>query len=495
VASLRSLFFSSLLVLGPLAPDLVRADAPRWIEPGDLALRDAVERLVDERVIDTPLLAWPIAHAELGRVLAEARARGRVTGEFEPLVARVEAAIGLRRRAWTIAAGNPSDLRIFEDAPRESAELAVSTPWAAGERVGGRARVVLAADPLDGQELRPDGSYAALRAGNWLVSAGWQDRWWGGGLDGSLQLSSNARPVFAASVDRETAAPFESRWLRWIGPWTFGTFVGALEGSRPDVNDALLWGLRIAARPLPGLELSVTRNAQFCGDKPPCGLDAFWDVLVGNDNVGESIAAEDEPGNQLATYEARWGGQVGAVPLSLYVQRTGETIDNRFPRPLRTLNLVSISTWGDWGTASRWRAHLEYSGTICADLDPDSRAPDCGYENNLFTAGYRYRRRVIGHSTDSDTRQWVVGLAVESGVRSWTARLRRAEVNRIGFAPQPNQLLSPFPQLWWVAEGTLRQPLGAGSVDLGFGLEHRRDELRDRSTLHPRGYLRWSRDF
>lgn len=473
-----------------------RAAAPAWIPPGDERLRDAVERLVDDRVLDLPVLAWPLAAAELRGALDAAREAGRVQPRHEAVVARIESALAPPTRAWFAAAGEPTDLRGFEDAPRENAELGARWRW---DAEGGDFAAVLAgrvvANPADGQYVRPDGSHVVDRQGNWLLSAGWQDRWWGGGRDGSLQLSSNARPVFALSLDRETSRPFETRWLSWLGPWTFGTFFGALERHRPDSNHALLWGLRAAARPLPGLELSITRNAQFCGDKPPCSARAFWDVFVGNDNVGESVSAADEPGNQLATYEARWGGRVGPVPLLVYVQRTGETIDNKFPRPLRTLNLVSLGTWGELDGGGRWRAHLELSSTTCADLESDIRNPDCGYENTLFSAGYRYRGRVFGHSTDSDSRQVALGLQFESARRSWSTLLRRAEINRIGFVPQRNHLLSPGPQLWWVGEARLRQPYAGGDLELSLGVEHRRDELTRDTSLEPIGYLRWSQAF
>jgi Capsule assembly protein Wzi len=423
-----------------------------------------------------------------------ARRDGRVAPAQEPLVSRVEAALAPARREWSAAAGDPSDLRVFEDAPRESGELGFRQSWRDSERVAAVLRLRVALDPADGQHLRPDGSHATARAGNWLATAGWQDRWWGGGREGSLQLSSNARPVFAFSLDRETSRPFETRWLSWIGPWTFGTFMGALEGNRPDSNHALLWGLRAAFRPLPGLEFSLTRNAQFCGDKPPCGFGAFRDVVLGNDNQGENVLAADEPGNQLATYEMRWGGRIRAVPLSLYVQRTGETIDNQFPRPLRSLNLISLSTWGDTSANSRWQAHVEFSTTTCADFD-DAESANCAYENGVFTAGYRYRGRVLGHSTDSDSRQWAVGMLLDEGSRSWMARLRRAEINRVGAVPQSNHLLSTGPQLWWVAEGLLKQPFRGGNVELALGLEHRKDRLTDDTDLEPRGYLRWTQAF
>ena len=50
----------------------------------------------------------------------------------------------------------------------------------------------------DGIQL--DGSYISARLGNWSTTFGQVDRWWGPGWDGSLILSTNARPIPAISL-------------------------------------------------------------------------------------------------------------------------------------------------------------------------------------------------------------------------------------------------------------------------------------------------------
>ena len=67
--------------------------------------------------------------------------------------------------------------------------------------------------------------------GNWSASLGKVDRWWGPGWDGSLILSTNARPIPAISLDRRIAEPFENKWLSWIGPWSFHSFIGQNGGG------------------------------------------------------------------------------------------------------------------------------------------------------------------------------------------------------------------------------------------------------------------------
>ena len=476
--------------------------AQAWLAPGDPGLRRLVERLVDDRALDLPTLNWPIPRRDLESAIAAAHARKDLAPDKLADLAELETRLGgpsTRSRSagtWSIAAGDPTDLRGFIDAPRAYGEAGIDWQWqdpaAAGEaRWSGELHVTAMLDPADGTALQPDGTYLALSLGNALFTAGWQDRWWGNGSDGSLQLSSNARPVFALSLDRERSTPFETPWLRWLGPWTMGTFFGALESRRIDSNHALLWGFHSATRPLPGLEISVTRNAQFCGSTRPCGASIFWNVLTGRDNRGENVSAAKEPGNQVATYEVRWSGELGAMPIAVSYQDTGETIDNKIPRPLRSLELISLATWGDYDTGTRWRAHLEFSSTTCSDFNY-AQAADCGYENGIFTGGYRYRGRVLGHSTDSDSRQYTLGVALDDGRSSREILLRRAEINRIGSIPQRNHLLAPNgPQTWWTLEAYWRRELSRGRLELQACVERKREDLRGTVTTEPRGWLRY----
>ncbi len=236
---------------GPFVAPPARAQA--WLAQGDRDLREAIERLVDERVLDIPLLAWPMpledarsAIATVGRAV-ESGQRTLTPGQAAA-IARIESRLNLVRGEWSLAAGDPSELRGFADAPRERGELGVRLRWRGNGPISGELRARVALDAADGQAARPDGSYLAATTGGWIWTAGFVDRWWGGGQEGSLQLSNNARPVFALALDRGRSQAFETRWLRWLGPWTVGTFFGALEPHRPDINHALQWGARAAPR-------------------------------------------------------------------------------------------------------------------------------------------------------------------------------------------------------------------------------------------------------
>ncbi|MEL0611389.1 capsule assembly Wzi family protein, partial [Vibrio echinoideorum] len=50
-------------------------------------------------------------------------------------------------------------------------------------------------DSQDDEDVRLDGSYIAAILCNWVVSAGYQQQWYGAGWDTALTMSTNARPL------------------------------------------------------------------------------------------------------------------------------------------------------------------------------------------------------------------------------------------------------------------------------------------------------------
>ena len=248
-----------------------------WLAPGDVRLRHDLQLLVDEGLLDLPISAWPIAVSDLAHALSavdETRVRALSDSQSAALARlRAEAREGRPTRELRLrGAARPTPLRTFAGEPREEGELELSASGFVGERWGGRLQIGIVADPDDEEEFRLDGSYFAGKFGNWVVTAGALERWWGSGWEGSLQLSSNARPVPALSLDRAVSTPFETKWLSWIGPWRLTTFMGYMEGDRNDYDHPLLFGFRVSARPLDGLEISLERNAQWCGEGRSCRL-------------------------------------------------------------------------------------------------------------------------------------------------------------------------------------------------------------------------------
>jgi hypothetical protein len=256
----RLILTASAIVLALAATP---AFADPWARPGDLALRHDIQLLADAGLIKSPVNAWPIPWATIAHDLGASEglegltpavlgARARVTQRL----ATVRGLRGLQPNAKLSARTDSFWTRNFEDTPREESEARVGLSWF-GDRFAARAQVSFVPDPLPGdQEWRGDGSYIAAVIGNHIVHAGALDRWWGPSHTDTLILSSNARPVPGIGIERNVAKPFESRWLSWLGPWTYSYYWGFLESNR-EVPDARLMAFRFR---LPA--------AQRPGDRP-----------------------------------------------------------------------------------------------------------------------------------------------------------------------------------------------------------------------------------
>jgi hypothetical protein len=498
-----------------------------WIAPGNVQVRHDIQLLVDGGVINLPTTYWPIATSDLANALSHLSHNvgevDRRSGEGDSHLSRVGtgevaqsagegalsapqlAAIARLRRiasegTSTIgfeldAAARPTTLRTFEDTPREEGELTAYAAGFFGNRFGGRLEVTAAIDPDDDEAVRLDGSYAAAKLGNWIVTLGAQERWWGSGWEGSLILSTNPRPVPAIALDRAVSTPFETKWLSWIGPWRLTTFMGRMEGDREDYDHPLLWGMRISARPLEGLELSVDRTAQWCGEGRSCTLDDFWNVLSGNDNAGENVDPEDEPGNQLASYEIRWASPIGDGNYAAYFQHTGESIDNNIPRPYRSLDLAGVELWGDTSTSgASWRTVFEWAQTRCGGTENGEKLWDCAYNNAIFNPdGYRYYGRPLGHSMDGDGEMYSARFVrVDAAANTFSAVGRYSKINQGGAVPDTRHSIAPGPEQWIGLDLSYRRVIGKGWIEGGIGIDQRDRDWNDTDSTLPRMWLSWT---
>jgi hypothetical protein len=486
-----------------------------WLAAGSVQLRHDINRLVDEGILDLPLTSWPIATSDLASALDRARDaadKATTSGVAQGTVPALSAAqtAALERLGKVANAGHatlgvevsgasrPLDLRGFEDTPRETAEFTGYAAGFFGSRLGGRLEVSAAANPSDDETVRLDGSYVAGIFGNWIVTLGRQERWWGSGWEGSLILSTNARPVPTISLDRAVSLPFESKWLSWIGPWRVTTFIGRMEGNRQDFDHPLLWGLRLTARPLKGLELSIERTAQLCGEGRSCTFDDFWNMFTGKDNEGENIAANKEPGNQLASWDIRWASPITSADYTLYWQHTGESIDHHIPRPYRALDLMGVETWGDWGSAgSSWRAGFEWANTRCGGTENEKKLWDCAYNHHIYDPdGYRYYGRALGHTIDGDGDSYSVRfIHVDPAANALTLVARFSKVNEGGQVPDERHSVAPGPENWVGFDASYRRMFGDSWLEGGAGADQRDRLWKGDNITVGRAWVSWHRPF
>jgi capsule assembly protein Wzi len=478
---------TSIVLLAVVTP----AAADPWIAPGDARLRHDLELLADAGIVRAPLITWPVSWAEVARDVDRQPAGAGRAAWVDAALARVRAAARDATRTGRVGvtariAGSeePMALRRFGDTPRGEGELSAGAQYT-GERFAFRLQATAVANAEDGKELRPDGSYAAVVLGNWMLHAGYVDRWWGPGWEGSLVYGSNARPIPSVTIERNFSDALEHPWLRWIGQWRFAATMGQLEGTRDDFPDARFFGARLTWKPHARVEVGISRSAQWCGEGRPCDAGTFWDLLIGNDN---DQARAEQPGNQMAGFDARWS--MPWLPVAVYGQITGE--DEAGALPSQYLGLFGVEVTGGFGDRS-WRAHLEYADTACSFYDSEPHF-GCAYHNAIYSDGYQYLDRSIGHALDGDSEQLAAGLMlVEADGSSWELAAQTADVNRA--ADNPVHSVEPGAARIRSADIRHRRLLWGGDLAVGVGYERRERDAPARDSSDARGFLQWTRQF
>jgi hypothetical protein len=188
-----------------------------------------VQLLADHGVIRSPAMTWPMSWPDIARDVLAAPVPVANDPLLEHALERVRRAArdasltgpgGLEWRAASSA--DPTPLRTFADVPREEGEVAVAMS-VMSERIAGRIEVTAVANPQRrGRAIRFDGSYLGFNVGNFMVSAGYMQRWWGPGFEGSSILTgTNARRDRSRASPSSATTPTRSstRWLKWLGPW------------------------------------------------------------------------------------------------------------------------------------------------------------------------------------------------------------------------------------------------------------------------------------
>jgi hypothetical protein len=490
----RCLVFVAAVLACPAAMN-VRAEP--LAAPGDVRFRQDLQLLNDSGLTDIPLTTWPISLGNVDNALNEIDP-GLTTGAAQRALERTRFRLSRELDRYNLdvvfgAAGaeNPRIIRSFENTPRENGEGFLKLSWL-GQRFSINLAGHYVSDPVDGDEFRPDDTYVGMALGNWVLTAGWQDRWYGPGRNSSLILSNNARPAPGLMLQRNNSTPFASKWLSWIGPWSLTTFMSQLD-DEGGVEDALLFGIRGTFRPIPSLEIGVTRTAQWCGEDRPCDFSTFLDLLVGNDNRGVNVDPDSEPGNQLAGVDLRWR-LPRDVPAALYLQWIAEdgAPGNRLLGSW--LRQVGIEHWGSLGD-SDYSAWLEVADTACNDGAygfGDIKEEECAYQHSIYTSGYRYKHRALAHSADGDSLTYATGASlVQSGGQAWNATLRYMEINRAGL-PDPGHSLSPTPIEVADFFVTYDRDTRYGRFYIGLGFQAEKDLVLDTESEDWSGFIQWS---
>lgn len=493
-----------------LAWPLAAAAGP-WAPPGDLILRHDVQLLADAGVIRSPVTTWPITWATLDADIANIppEVTAGLTDEERVSLARLRKRVernkeltGLQPSAEVSVRNDDFWLRTFEDTPREKSEIRAGVSWMGG-RYAMRLQGSYVNDPdPDDQEWRMDGSYAAVVLGNQILSAGAIDRWWGPGWDNTLIYSNAARPIGGFALERNVAKAFETKWLSWIGPWTYSVFWGFLGHDRA-VPNARLLATRVAFRPTEALEIGLARSAMWCGSGRPCDADALWDIIKGKDNSGEAgITPETDPSNQMAAIDGRWQSPFGDGPWAIYTQWVANDETNNTPS--EWFGQVGVEWWGRLDTrwiSGAYTAHVEVTETL-AEFWESEPAYNRVYNHATYLSGYRYEGRSIGAAADGDSLVVSAGLTlVEDDDRSWNGLVRWSKLNQdgdgTGFDLVNSVAIDETDT--WEAHLSHRRHFMLGDFDLGWvsvglGFQHSENQVTGSQQDDVQGFLQWTWD-
>ncbi|WP_394242551.1 capsule assembly Wzi family protein [Vibrio astriarenae] len=465
--------------------------AKPWIEPNDLHLRADLQLLANAGIITVPITTYPLMW---DGVINDVRNNGYLakSGMTVDAVRRVTRAFQASQQTNVkLEAGVASEASRFQHfgtPMREKAEVTAGYN-AQGNWWAYNVEATYAYDAQDDEDMRLDGSYIAAIMGNWVVSAGYQQQWYGPGWDTALTMSTNARPLPSVNVTRHNPEAFDVPVLEWLGPWTMTTGVGWMNDER-FMEDTLLWTFRGTIKPHPNFEFGVSRVAQICGSNPnvdnDCDANTWWNMLIGNSNQREGNDAVTT--NQLASVDARWGSVYRGLPYSLYWESMGEDAVtlSRFPPFQAKSYLYGADISFDFARQSI-TAFFEYSETMPNCLGVKG---NCAYEHNTYRSGYRYYNRVLGSTYDNDANTYTLGLIGFSHLSGhrWKTNVRYLELNKNGSNRYPdeggNQVSQDGEDLWNIDISYLF-PIRQGEIELGaeYSFIKYRDDRSDENNL------------
>ncbi|MEY2686063.1 MAG: hypothetical protein RL375_261 [Pseudomonadota bacterium] len=409
--------------------------------PG-IGARHALTLLADQADLPLTLTQWPLPAAAVSEALqalprnlspALERARDIVQADLRRAgAARVD--LRLRPRADTLVG--------FGDNYAPASSLAFGSAALGpgrGSPVTAQVGLRIEADPgapaqrRSGARARLDDSAVVTGALGVNLQAWTRQTWWSPGWRSSLILGNNAPALSGVSLQRAAGGVSPSPWLSWLGPWNLEAFVAQQEG---DAAPAYAWlvGQRLTLRPWTGVELGLSRTAQWGGRGRDQSASSFLHMLTGTGTNADTQAQQaTDPGNQLAGFDLRARCPAG-WNCAGYLQLIGE--DMAGITPSRFLSLYGLETWSSDGQR---RYTVEYADSACESTPDAKRTVGCAYRNGQYPNGYASAGRWLGASQGPDARLLSFSLFDQTGA----TRLRLDTGMLSGFAGRAPTLAGP----------------------------------------------------
>lgn len=240
--------------------------------------------------------------------------------------------------------------------------------------------------------------YVSVEALGVELTAGRESLWWGPGYHGALLESNNAEPITMLRLTNPRAALLP--WIfRFLGPFRFDFFAGRLEDDRQDVASPILWGLRFDLKPLPYLEIGLERTVIFGGEGHDEGWSAWWQSFTAR---GENDPGKDT-GDQKAGMDIKVTIPWKVQPVQLYAEVAGE--DSAGWEPSRRGYLGGIYLPRILGSDRvDFRSEFAYNHV--------KQQPNYWYNHHIYTQGYTYKGRIIGHHMGTDSRDLFAAASI-----------------------------------------------------------------------------------
>jgi len=247
--------------------------------------------------------------------------------------------------------------------------------------------------------------YGKMGLGPFELEAGRDSLWWGPGHHGSMIMSNNARPFDMIKVSNPQ--PILLPWIfRVLGPVKAEWFLARLEADR-DYPHANLTGLRVNIKPHPLVELGASRVALFGGHgTAPLDFFDYFRPLLTTARYGEQEADGTNGADQIAGLD---GSLLIPLPrngllrsVKFYADAAGEDAGGVFP--YKWGNLWGVQ-FNDLFKTGRTDLRIEYAD----DIVPGH--PYVWYTHTVYTSGYTYEGRVIGHHMGPEARDLFLQLS------------------------------------------------------------------------------------
>jgi len=245
-------------------------------------------------------------------------------------------------------------------------------------------------------------AYGKIAAGPFEVQAGKDSLWWGPGRGGSILMSNNAQP--SPMIKVTNPHPMQLPWVfRLLGPFRTQWFLAELEKDRT-IPEARLSALRLNFKPHARWEMGLSRAIMFGGRGRP-RVDLF--------DYGEAFLArsEQDENNQLAGVDTAILLPLAEIPyaehlplrsIRFYIDAAGEDEAGGIPSNWGVLYGLQFN---DILKTGRTDLRIEY-----ADNHVPGK-PNVFYGHSLYTSGYTYKGRVLGHHMGTDSRDFFVRLS------------------------------------------------------------------------------------